>query len=53
MLNDYGQAPLRSRLTKTIKKYHTAVVVDSIRDTLDVNPKAFDERPDLDLVRGL
>jgi histidinol phosphatase-like PHP family hydrolase/predicted nuclease with RNAse H fold/dephospho-CoA kinase len=40
VLDLYKQVPLRTRLTQTIRQCDSAIVVDSIRDTVDVNPTA-------------
>ena len=45
MLDVHKQAPLRKRLTKTIRQYDVPTVVDSIRDTVDVDRSALGRRP--------
>jgi histidinol phosphatase-like PHP family hydrolase/predicted nuclease with RNAse H fold/dephospho-CoA kinase len=45
ILGKYKQVPLRARLTKTITKCNLPVVVDSIRDTVDVDANALGDRP--------
>ena len=39
ILDVHRQVPLRKRLTKTIKRCHKPIVVDSIRDTVDVDSR--------------
>lgn len=45
ILDVYKQVPLRRRLTKTIRECDAPLVVDSIRDTVDVDRDAIGERP--------
>jgi len=45
VLNVHKQVPLRARLTKTIEHCAVPVVVDSIRDTIDVDPSVLGGRP--------
>lgn len=45
VLDVYKQVPLRTKLTKTIKHFHTPIVVDSIRDTFDVHSAGLGKRP--------
>jgi histidinol phosphatase-like PHP family hydrolase/predicted nuclease with RNAse H fold/dephospho-CoA kinase len=44
ILHDYKQIPLRKKLTKTIRESRQPIVVDSIRDTVDVDSAAVGER---------
>jgi len=44
ILDVHRQVPLRRRLTKTIRECDTPIVVDSIRDTVDVDSDAIGER---------
>ncbi len=45
VLNVHKQIPLRKKLTKTIKQCDPPIVVDAIRDTVDVDSNAFGKRP--------
>jgi len=45
ILDVYKQVPLRKELTRTIKKCDAPIVVDSIRDTVDVDSNAFGMKP--------
>jgi dephospho-CoA kinase len=45
VLEIHKQVPLRKKLTRTIKQCDAPIVVDSIRDTVDVDPSALGERP--------
>jgi histidinol phosphatase-like PHP family hydrolase/predicted nuclease with RNAse H fold/dephospho-CoA kinase len=45
VLDLYRQAPLRLRLTNAIKQRDVPVVVDSIRDTVDIDVCGLDSRP--------
>jgi dephospho-CoA kinase len=45
VLSQYKQVPLRKMLTKTVKRSQGPVVVDSIRDTADVDPNYLPCRP--------
>lgn len=45
ILNDYKQVPLRKHLMKTVKRFTTPVVVDSVRDVVDVDRTALGEQP--------
>ncbi len=45
VLDVHKQIPLRKKLTKTIKQCNAPIVVDSIRDTVDVDSNAFGKRP--------
>jgi histidinol phosphatase-like PHP family hydrolase/predicted nuclease with RNAse H fold/dephospho-CoA kinase len=45
ILNNHRQAPLRAALTKAIQNHPQAVVVDSIRDTVDVDYRSLGNRP--------
>lgn len=45
ILDDYKQVPLRKKLTKTVYRIQAPVVVDSIRDVADVEPKTMGSRP--------
>jgi histidinol phosphatase-like PHP family hydrolase/predicted nuclease with RNAse H fold/dephospho-CoA kinase len=45
ILDVHKQVPLRKKLTRTIKHRDVPIVVDSIRDTLDVDSKVLGERP--------
>ena len=45
VLNTYRQVPIRSRLTKIIKERAAPIVVDSIRDTADLDADALASRP--------
>jgi histidinol phosphatase-like PHP family hydrolase/predicted nuclease with RNAse H fold/dephospho-CoA kinase len=44
VLDVYKQVPLRAKLTKTVRQYAAPVVVDSIRDTVDVDSSALGDR---------
>lgn len=44
ILNEYDQIPLRKKLTKTVKRLCAPVVVDSIRDTLDLDRRTLRSR---------
>jgi predicted nuclease with RNAse H fold/dephospho-CoA kinase len=45
VLEKYRQAPLRRKLAHTISRLDTPIVVDSIRDTTDVDRGSLDGRP--------
>jgi histidinol phosphatase-like PHP family hydrolase/predicted nuclease with RNAse H fold/dephospho-CoA kinase len=45
LLDVHRQVPLRTKLTQTIQQRDTPIVVDSIRDTVDVDCKALAARP--------
>lgn len=45
ILDVYNQVPLRKKLTKTVQTMNAPVVVDSIRDIIDVDRKTLGERP--------
>jgi histidinol phosphatase-like PHP family hydrolase/predicted nuclease with RNAse H fold/dephospho-CoA kinase len=45
VLNVCNQAPLRSRLTTLLSRLDRPVVVDSVRDTTDIDTAALSERP--------
>lgn len=45
ILNVYKQLPLRRKLTKTVRRFDVPVVVDSIRDVVDVDRKTLGSRP--------
>lgn len=45
VLDTHKQAPLRSKLTKVLQACHSPVVVDSIRDTTDVDHNVRNKRP--------
>lgn len=45
ILDKHCQVPLRERLTKIIKLNNHPIVVDSIRDVIDVNAKVIPKRP--------
>jgi len=45
ILDVHKQVPLRKRLTKTMKRYDAPTVVDSIRDTVDVDLTSLGGRP--------
>jgi histidinol phosphatase-like PHP family hydrolase/predicted nuclease with RNAse H fold/dephospho-CoA kinase len=45
ILDEYKQAPLRQKLTELVVHLDKPVVVDSIRDTRDVNPELLANRP--------
>jgi dephospho-CoA kinase len=45
VLDVYKQVPLRRRLTRTIKQCDSPIVVDSIRDVVDVDRDALGKRP--------
>lgn len=45
ILDKYRQAPLRQKLTGLVTQFDKPIVVDSIRDTLDVNPERLGNRP--------
>jgi histidinol phosphatase-like PHP family hydrolase/predicted nuclease with RNAse H fold/dephospho-CoA kinase len=45
VLDVYKQVPLRRRLTRTIKQCDSPIVVDSIRDVVDVDCDALGTRP--------
>src|SRR5258708_28460164 len=47
ILNDYKQEPLRKKLTRTVGCLRAPVVVDSIRDTMDIDPEVLCDRPGL------
>lgn len=45
VLDVHKQVPLRRKLTRTIKLCDAPIVVDSIRDAVDVDPNALGRRP--------
>lgn len=45
ILDKYRQAPLRHKLTGLVTQFEKPIVVDSIRDTLDVDPDRLGNRP--------
>ncbi len=45
ILNKYKQEPLRKQVLKTVRNCHAPVVVDSIRDPMDVERGALGDRP--------
>lgn len=45
ILDVYKQVPLRKKLTKTVQRFDVPVVVDSIRDIVDVNRETLGNRP--------
>ena len=45
ILNEFKQEPLRTRVTKYVARMHSAVVVDSIRDHLDIDQTTLRDRP--------
>jgi histidinol phosphatase-like PHP family hydrolase/predicted nuclease with RNAse H fold/dephospho-CoA kinase len=45
ILDVYKQAPLRKKLTRYIKQRDVPIVVDSVRDTVDVDSEALAMRP--------
>jgi histidinol phosphatase-like PHP family hydrolase/predicted nuclease with RNAse H fold/dephospho-CoA kinase len=45
ILDEYKQLPLRRKLTKAVKCLHAPIVVDSIRDTVDIDHKTLGGRP--------
>jgi len=45
VLDVYKQVPLRRRLTRTIKQLDSPIVVDSIRDVVDVDCDSLGKRP--------
>jgi len=45
VLDVYKQVPLRRRLTRTIKQVDSPIVVDSIRDVVDVDCDSLGKRP--------
>lgn len=45
LLDIYHQAPLRKRLKQTIEKSNLPIVIDSIRDTTDVDRRITNTRP--------
>src|SRR5262249_31446098 len=45
ILDVHKQVPLRKKLTKTIQRFDVPVVVDSIRDIVDVDQKIVGSRP--------
>src|SRR6185312_12859818 len=44
VLNQFKQVPLRRKLTDSVRAHDSAVVVDSIRDVVDVDPTALKNR---------
>lgn len=44
VLNEYKQVPLQMALTNTLQHIHGAVVVDSIRDLVDIGPELHSRR---------
>jgi histidinol phosphatase-like PHP family hydrolase/predicted nuclease with RNAse H fold/dephospho-CoA kinase len=45
ILNDYEQVPLRKKLTRIVKRCDAPIVIDAIRDTLDVDRGTLLRRP--------
>ncbi|MGJ5816773.1 PHP domain-containing protein [Paludibaculum fermentans] len=45
ILTRHRQIPLRKKLSETLRRNVTPIVVDSIRDTVDVDPAIFGNRP--------
>ncbi len=45
ILDIHKQAPLRARLARTIEAYRGPIVIDSIRDIVDVDPSDIGKRP--------
>lgn len=45
ILNDHGQIPLQTRLVDLVKSVQTPVVVDAIRELVDLPSGVFEERP--------